>query len=218
MPTILSEPEYESPELGFHQARLIKLEDLGMRANKFDPTKPKHELKLRFELLNEKNSRGEPLIHHVWVTFTLHQDSNARKVAVALLNGAPVPKHLDFDTLIGKTCTIEVLAPEPGKKRSKNRFSFPAELWAQPAVPATKAPAFEPSWTGTNCACGKPQYTVSPTSATCEAGHQAPLVAAPLPPSPAPPRNAGNGQATVAPPEPRQTVGESFDLPPTERF
>lgn len=98
----------------------------------------------------------------------------------------------------------------------------PIAVPASVPVPVAAPPrAFVSEWTGTNCsACGRPQYTISPTTATCELGHvvnfsPAPVVATPPPPMMAAPAVApaptvepvatkhvsepGNAQATPPP-------------------
>src|SRR6266852_2405717 len=111
MPTLISAPDFA--ELGTYQARLLKFDDLGVVNNPFDPKKRRRQLKMDFELIGERDSRGKPLSHHVWINYdSLSQNSKAPEIAAAMMTGVPRPwRDVDYDSLIGKAVTLEILPP-----------------------------------------------------------------------------------------------------------
>jgi hypothetical protein len=95
---------YELPREGIHPAVVHALEDLGIIPTQWGP-KPK--MNIVFELLDERNSQGEPYVVKQRFTTSLHQKAKLFE-AVRLIGGTDPRRDFDLEKLIGMRVELEI--------------------------------------------------------------------------------------------------------------
>ncbi len=132
-----------APEGGPYIAVLVRLVDIGLQDNRFDPDKPDpHQMSALFELPQVATENGFPctLLHPIW---NASQGNKKFAEFVKAISNVAHPAGVKLRDLVGKACTITVVHTESkdGSQTYANIASL-RPLRAGTVVPPVKTPLF----------------------------------------------------------------------------
>ena len=106
---------FKNASPGSHDARLLRVVDLGSCMESFQgqPPKLRHQVVLTFELLDEYTDSGDPLLAMIWFTLSLAPQSNMRPFFEAWLERKFSKEEIErfsFEPFLGKACEVFMVA------------------------------------------------------------------------------------------------------------
>jgi hypothetical protein len=117
--------EYEKPEAGSYNARCVSIIDLGTQHNNYNgEEKIVHQVMLRWELLGEKTSTGEPFLIGKRYTVSMHSKATLRNILESW-RGRPFTAEeeagFDLKNVLGKDCLLNIIhkVNESGKTNAQ---------------------------------------------------------------------------------------------------
>lgn len=116
---------YPPAPTGVHRAACVHVIDLGMQMNIYK-NEPQRQVKINFELVDEKKEDGSNFVIGKFYTLSLHKEANLRK-DLDVWRGRPFTaeelKKFDLGKILGAPCQLSIIQYENKNGDTKAKIS-----------------------------------------------------------------------------------------------